>query len=378
MKIAILTHPLGKNYGGIMQAYALQKVLINLGHSPITIDLQAKKPNRLYKSARILRRLSHKLTSNRKAPINFEKYVPYLIQKNQSFINHNIYQSQRITGSSDLYKHFHEERYDAVIVGSDQTWRPKYVSNIYDYYLDFLKDEKIRRIAYASSFGVDNWEYSKSQTKKCSQLAQLFDSISVRESSGVNLCSKHLKVDSTFVLDPTLLLEKEDYLNLINHQEISSCPEGVFTYFLDSSSSKSEAANHVANILNTFTFNSQAKCSLNDLQCSKNINDYKMPSISKWLISFYNSEFVLTDSFHGMLFSIIFDKPFLVIINQERGAARFESLMKELDALDVLIEDPTLINRFTSKDILHGKTINRIKLNKLKKKSLDFLQNSLA
>lgn len=378
MKIAILTHPLGKNYGGIMQAYALQKLLINLGHSPITIDLKADDSNLLYRSARLLRRFSHKLTGNRKAPINIAKHFSFLTRKNQAFINHNIYQSQRITKSSNLYQHFYEEEYDAVIVGSDQTWRPKYVSNIYDYYLDFLKNKDIRRIAYATSFGVDNWEYSKSQTKKCSQLAQLFDCISVRESSGVELCSKYLKVHSTFVLDPTLLLEKNDYLKLINCKDVASQSKGVFTYFLDSSAVKTEAANHVASILNTFIFKTQARCSLSDLQCSKNISDYEMPSVSTWLTSFYNSEFVLTDSFHGMLFSIIFDKPFLVIINQERGAARFHSLLKQLDALDVLIEDPKLINSFTNQDILRSKTINKSNLNELKKISLDFIKNSLS
>lgn len=121
-----------------------------------------------------------------------------------------------IDSTSSLRKYFKKNRYDAVIVGSDQTWRPKYSPNIYDFYLDFIsKDKRIKRIAYASSFGVDDWEYSAEETKKCAKLSKLFDGISVREQSGIDLCKDHLGVDSELALDPTLLLNKDDYVTLI-------------------------------------------------------------------------------------------------------------------------------------------------------------------
>src|SRR5690606_19965537 len=123
-----------------------------------------------------------------------------------SFIARHIVLSDKVASDLQLREHFRNNRYDAVIVGSDQTWRPRYSPNIYNYFLDFLRDENVRRIAYASSFGTDKWEYNDKQTDRCSKLAKEFDMISVREKSGVDLCIRHLGVEALAVLDPTLLL----------------------------------------------------------------------------------------------------------------------------------------------------------------------------
>lgn len=350
MKIAIMTQPLGRNYGGMMQAYALQKVLRDMGHDVTTINHQYKQPNYFYRQARLVYRAIKKITAQPKAPANLEKKIDYLAQDSQTFIDKYIVQSEPIIITSDLKNHFERQNYDVVIVGSDQTWRPKYSPNIYNYYLDFLSNNKnIKRIAYASSFGVDSWEYSDEETEKCAQLVALFDAISVREQSGVDLCKIHLGVDSECVLDPTLLLDKEDYLELIGDKYKGGQSEGVFTYILDSNEDKIAAADYVANELNTYTYKCQAKCS-NDL------NDYKMPSVQDWLASFANAEFVLTDSFHGMVFSIIFEKPFLVILNKERGAARFESLLTKLNSEDRLISN----SKFIANEVLNVKAVKEI------------------
>ena len=376
MKIAIMTQPLGKNYGGIMQAYALQKVLKDLGHSPITIDYQTKEGGFIYKKVRLAYRLAKKATGKRQAPINLESKIGYLTKHNQEFINANIVQSKYINESKKLKKHFKKNSYDAVIVGSDQTWRPKYSPNIYDFYLDFIsKDKRIKRIAYASSFGVDDWEYSVEETKKCSKLAKLFDAISVREQSGVDLCKEYLGVDSELVLDPTLLLEKEDYLALIGDRYKADKSEGVFTYFLDKNEDKKKAAEYIANELSSRVYSCQAKHSLGDLNSNK-LGDYKMPAIQDWLASFANAEFILTDSFHGMVFSIVFGKPFLVIVNKERGAARFESLLNKIGGLEHLVYEPLIIYKesiaIKSVTALEDKYLNLMKIN-----SLSYLEESL-
>lgn len=376
MKIAIMTQPLGKNYGGIMQAYALQKVLKDMGHSPITIDYQSKKRGFIYQKVRLAYRLAKKATGKRQAPINLESKIGYLTKHNQEFINANIVQSKYINESKKLKKHFKKNSYDAVIVGSDQTWRPKYSPNIYDFYLDFIsKDKRIKRIAYASSFGVDDWEYSREETKKCAKLAKDFDAISVREQSGVDLCKEYLGVDSELVLDPTLLLEKEDYLALIGDRYKADKSEGVFTYFLDKNEDKKKAAEYIANELSSRVYSCQAKHSLGDLNSNK-LGDYKMPAIQDWLASFANAEFILTDSFHGMVFSIVFGKPFLVIVNKERGSARFESLLSKIGGLEHLIYDPTKIDAIKIK-INTISTLDDTLLNILKMHSIDFIKESL-
>src|SRR5690606_7594300 len=152
-KIAILTQPLGSNYGGIIQNYALQKVLKDLGHEPITINRKGSEWTKAIKLWRRLKNLIniHVLNKNRLTPSDLEK----ITEHTQKFINENIQLSPLIENTTDLKKHFNKNDFDAVIVGSDQTWRPKYSPNIYNYYLDFLKDNnQIKKLAYASSFGT--------------------------------------------------------------------------------------------------------------------------------------------------------------------------------------------------------------------------------
>ena len=102
-----------------------------------------------------------------------------------------------------------------------------------------------------------------------------------------------------------------------------------------------------------------------------------MPLVENWLASFANASFVLTDSFHGMVFSIIFNKPFLVIVNKERGAARFESLLSQIGALDHLIYDASNINKDSS-EIKDIKPLEKESLLILKNKSINFLLSNLS
>lgn len=324
MKIAIMTQPLGSNYGGIMQAWALQQVLKRMGHEPVTIDRQPVAQSAAYKLARLGYRTALKTLGKRKGPINLERYLPRILQHTQEFVDQHITMSVPLDSTKKLKEHFDHINYDAVIVGSDQTWRPSYSPNIYNFFLDFLEDKKIQRIAYASSFGIDQWEFNEEQTQKCAELAKKFDFISVREESGIDLCRKHLGVDATHALDPTLLLDKKDYVDLIGQARLSKKPEGIYTYFLDKSPEKIAFAQRAEKELNELAYSCQAKCSLN-YHASNNISDYIMPDIKDWIAGFANAKLVLTDSFHGMVFSIIFGKPFFAIINDDRGAARFFS-----------------------------------------------------
>lgn len=101
---------------------------------------------------------------------------------------------------------------DAYVVGSDQVWRPAFNlgPRLGNMFLDFAGDD-VKKISYAASFGCKEWEYTEEQERMCGKLAKRFDAISVREASGVDLCKEHFGVDATLVLDPTLLLNKEDY-----------------------------------------------------------------------------------------------------------------------------------------------------------------------
>lgn len=347
MKIAIMTQPLGKNYGGIMQAWALQQVLKRMGHEPVTIDRQPDTKNPVYQATRLGYRAAMKALGKRTAPINIERnqgrYLPTITQNTRAFIDQHIAMSEPLDSTAKLQAHFERNHYDAVIVGSDQTWRPRYSPNIYNFFLDFLQAKAIKRIAYASSFGVDHWEYTKEQTRRCAELAKQFDAISVREDSGIDLCSQHLGVTASHVLDPTLLLEKNTYEQLIGKNRLANTTKGIYTYFLDKSPEKLALSKQASEEFGDAIFSYQAKLGI-EQGIKGEIDNYIMPDIKDWLSGFANARFVLTDSFHGMVFSIIFRKPFLIINNPGRGTTRFKSLLQLSGNLDRFKEAGEIVN----------------------------------
>jgi hypothetical protein len=377
MKIAIMTQPLGKNYGGMMQAYALQKILRDLGHDVTTIDYNNYlQPSFLKNVLRLTYRSLKKFLGKRKAPINLDLKLEYVLENTHNFIQENISLSESINTEDGLINHFDNSNYHVVIVGSDQTWRPKYSPNIYNYFLSFLKeDKKIQKIAYASSFGVDDWEFTKEETLKCSILAPQFDAISVREESAVGLCKKYLSVESECVVDPTLLLSKEDYIALLGSRYNDGKEEGVFTYVLDRNEGKKNIINNISNKLSLQTFSCQANCSLTSLEC-ESLDDYKMPAVEDWLASFANAKFVITDSFHGVIFSIIFNKKFIAIGNVDRGLARFKSLLTMFHLESRLVLNESNITDSLINDEIDWSVVSNL-LGKNRQLSKEFLINSI-
>ena len=311
MKVLILTQPLLNNYGCLLQNYALQHVVRCLGAEVVTYDLIL--PARLwnYFLSCLKTMVLFFIPGKRRS---FTKYVKPARRKLHSseFVLANINTtkpyycySKKIICQNDI---------NAVIVGSDQVWRPRYNFQIENMFLDFCKKTRnIKRIAYAASFGVDNWEYTPKQTRMCSKLAKMFDAISVREESGVKLCKEHLGVGATWVLDPTLLLTKEDYLPICKDVPINN-EKYLAVYVLDE------------NEMVTATYEKEAIS--RGLVVKKFHADSKSTlTVPEWLAMFRDASYVVTDSFHGTVFSIIFGKEFKCIYNESRGSARFESLL---------------------------------------------------
>lgn len=375
MKIAILTQPLKKNYGGILQAYALQKKLRALGHDAITIDRWPNTPSIIDHGLNTVKNLISKLLYRNRPNTFTDEQLNIIFQNTSEFINNNIVLSEKICTNKEVNQHFSKTKYDAFVVGSDQTWRPRYSPNIYNYYLDFLGSENSKRIAYASSFGVDEWEYNTEETIKCSALAKKFDAISVREQFGVKLCEKHLQVKAQFVLDPTLLLKQSEYLELIKFSETQPRTGKLLTYVLDKSSENTSIIEKSSKILDLAPFSNHARYSVESSSRGK-LEDYIYPSIEEWIKAFYDAEFVITDSYHGTVFSIIFNKKFITIVNKKRGSARFESLLNSLDLSERLIDN----NHDLSNELLHKEidynAVNH-KLNILRENSINFLEKNL-
>ncbi len=343
MKIGIITQPLHTNYGGLLQNYALQQVLTRLGHEVYTIN---KNTLGLY-SAPWDKRIKFRTKQNIKKIIG-RPYMPsykewlYTKQHCARFVEQNIKTTPMFKTQNELNAIIEKCNFDAYVVGSDQVWRPCYSPNIYNDFLDFCQEKKnIRRIAYAASFGVNDWEFNEEQTKECSRLAKLFDAISVREDSGIELCCEHLGVDAMHVLDPTLLLEKEEYIKLAEQNAEQESDGNLFCYILDTAPEIQSAISHIEQSLSLRSFQVKAKNCNFQLKRGGRIDDHVIPAPTKWLRAFMDAKMVFTDSFHGCVFSIIFNKPFWVIGNEGRGNARFDSLLKQfnLESRRISIDD---------------------------------------
>lgn len=324
MKIGIATHPLLANYGGILQNFALQQTLRKLGHEPVTIDLIPEYP--IYKYVRSLcKTLLLWFVPWKRRPFASYRAMTGRNAKIDGFCQKHIALTERVYRyTPDIVIRYGME---AVVVGSDQVWGARY--NRYpgymeDMFLCFVKEPEVKKLAYAASFGIDEWDYSPEMTERCKKYATQFAGISVRETSGVTLCEKYLHAKAVAVLDPTLLLEQEDY-----RQICSDIPRNVSrfmaVYILDLSQSKKKIVDYIAR-----------KKGLAVKYFSAHHN-MKL-SIEEWLAMFRDAEFVVTDSFHGTIFSILFNKPFFAIGNPGRGMARFHSLLNIFGLQDRLCE----------------------------------------
>lgn len=347
MKIGILTQPLHANYGGLLQNYALQQTLVRAGHEVETIDWGGGSGLRamLY---RMKVRVLHTLLPNRFPPL---RYMPNdkeraIIKRNTNhFINTYINHTEAMHSYEEFVKQASKGKYDAYVVGSDQCWRPCYNAFLPSMFLDFVLDKQVKRIAYAASFGTDKWEFTPQQTAVCAPLAKKFDMVSVREDSGVKLCKEHLGIDAVHVLDPTMLLTKEDYIQLIEKEKEPKSDGTLFNYILDPDARKSVFIQKVAKAKGLKAFQVLPKCQTETRtkeDVKKRIEDCVFPGVTTWLRAFMDAEMTIVDSFHGMVFSIIFNKPFWVIGNVSRGMSRFTSLLKMFHLENRLLDENNL------------------------------------
>lgn len=303
MKIAILTHPLGANYGGILQAYALSKYLEAKGHCVTVLNLQ----HELYLYKRVIKSI---LVALRHPRYNNPKY------KNlNAFVKRNINYSVPLTSQKQLKKYIERKNFDLFIVGSDQVWRADFARKYgYNYFLDFAPNDS-KKISYAASFGLSDWCYTAEETTVIKSLLNRFSAISVREDEGVKLCEKFLDINATQLIDPTMLLTSGDYDKLSLKREYED--SYTYVYWLGDEKEKAKALSSI---------NQEGK---RVVDISLRANDTLIP-VEQWVSNIKYSDFVVTDSFHGLVFSILFNKRFRVCSNKSGGNGRISSLLSLL------------------------------------------------
>lgn len=356
MKIGILTQPLQANYGGLLQNYALQQILIRAGHEVETIDWKGKYGLREMLFMMKIQ-LLHALRPNQypQAKYKLTDKERAIIQRNTNyFINTYINHTPIVNSSKGFASKAATGKYETYVVGSDQCWRPGYNSFLSSMFLDFVQDKHVKRIAYAASFGSDKWEFTPQETAICAPLAKKFDMITVREDSGVQLCKEHLDVNAVHVLDPTMLLTKEDYIQLIEKENEPKSDGTLFNYILDPNAKKAAFIKRLADArgLTSFQVLPKYQAETRTKKDVKNhIEDCVFPSVTTWLRAFMDAEMTIVDSFHGVVFSIIFNKPFWAIGNVHRGMSRFTSLLRMFHLDDRLLDADNLDNVDFSKPI---------------------------
>ena len=329
-KVGIVTLHAITNYGGILQCYALQTILERMGYDVEKIERRRwRKPlSRLQKLFIYPFRIFKKKVLKQPCVIKLEEhqYEKAMLQYDRAkytmpFIDKYIHRRQVFS-----YSELKANDYLALVVGSDQIWRPQYARNanadIRDAYLNFAKDWDVKRLAYAASFGTDECEYTEKEKNDCSVLLKKFDAVSVRETSGITLCELMGRNDVCQVIDPTLHLDKDDYIKLIP-KDYPLSKGDLMCYVLDKSEDACAIIDYIAekNRLTPFEV-----IALSDTE--SNEEGFYQPPVEKWLKGFVDAKFVVTDSFHACVFSILFGKPFVVLANLERGVARYQTLLK--------------------------------------------------
>lgn len=377
MKIGILSLVLHTNYGGILQSYALKTVLERMGYEVVVFtkdrDIHRSIPRQwlsfmAYCVRKFLLRRNVKYKGihavNRERRIR-EQHILSFITK---YIAPRVVEKLDAEAFGDV---------EAVVVGSDQVWRKRYFekqwnTRIPDAYLGFLEQTNLKKISFAASFGTDEWEYTEEDTKECARLLKKFDAVSVRETSGIRLCKERLgRGDAQHLLDPTFLLNKSDYIKLVQEAGTPKSSGNLLCYVLDMDGDKKELINRIAKGKNyvPFSVNSQVTTPTAPLE------ECILPSLEQWLRGFMDAEFVVTDSFHACVFSIIFGKPFVVVGNKERGMTRFSSLLSTFGLEQNLVcssEEYDAQNSYSVSDCVYNL------LEEKREMSFSYLKNNLS
>lgn len=328
MKIAVLNLPFDNNYGGNLQRYALITILQRMGHQVEHINLQPRYSLPWFKKPfSYAKRIAKKLFLNKNTFIFLEKQqIRQAKERNvlaMEFYEKYIPHTQVAYSITDIKTICTKQQFDAYVVGSDQVWRTGMTGSIglENYFLKFTSKEYVKRIAYAVSMGTDEG-YSQKQVKSLASLYRNFDAVSVRECVALDIFKSYGwdTPKPTWVLDPTLLLDVQDYLSLIEASNVISnlTVNKIFCYILDLNE---EALKVIAE--------KETELHLESIRVG--LADTARVSIEQWLCNIKNCELVITDSFHGVVFSILFNRSFLFLGNSRRGNMRIDSLFKMLD-----------------------------------------------
>lgn len=363
-KIGILTYHSGYNYGACLQAFALQTTLKKLGLKSEIINFETE---RFVSSREMFSRHPRRI----KEIIKNISRIPYWSELHcreelfNSFTEEVLYATKRYKTEQEVIEH--ADDYDCIICGSDQIWNLSQddapAANLL-FYLNFPK--KQRRISYAASFGKWVKEAHKHENVILPLLKQ-FDALSVREQSGCDYL-KSVGINCEIVLDPTLLLDKEDYDSICVERLVPD--KYILMFGWNTNQDLIDAAKHVSEELRLPVYNivPPPRAMFKGIPRKLDVGPREFLSMIK------HAEFVVTNSFHGTAFSTIYEKPYVSIVSGKPDT-RMASLLNQLG----------LSNHLVTKDKLDVRAMMNTDYNAvwekkaaLRQSSFDYLKRSLA
>lgn len=358
------------NYGAKVQAYALAESLRKLGYDIEYINRRPKTGT--YSDGNPILRQLKKLEEiyNRKYFYEFEnKYLQP--------------QTTPIYTNEDLDK-LDLSRYYGFTIGSDQMWRDNYYRPSFTpvAYLDFAKKYEAKKVAYAVSFGKATCVHPEDRRQYLESLIKKFTAVSVREKSGVDILKEIFHVDKgIWVADPTLLLNKEEYIRNFNLKELPSLRKETATYILSdnyiTNGVYEEIGKEIGLPIRHFLKPKKLRMLYNHYIARLPLFR-RMPSVISWFDTILNSQYFVTDSFHGTVFAIIFGKQFITLDNSVGGSERLTSLLGILGLEDRLFnftDSPKQIAAKIKEPIDYQKVY--LKLKPFVDSSKQFLEDSL-
>lgn len=361
LKVKMLTFHNAENYGAALQAYALKQTLKKLGTNPSFMNYENKVILADYKLIR---------TNSLKSFFSSLWFLPRNIKRKLSFKSFSdVYldtNSKKYTEISQIEQDIEEG--DAFISGSDQIWNPELTCGLSDVYtLNFETDKNIKRIIYGASLG--NEELLQKYAEDFKTKTRNVDLISVREQSIIkaleDICGK--KVEQ--VVDPTLLLDKSDWDNLISNNETVNLKDKkyILVYTLFESDEVTKIANHISKITGLKVVHFRKYNTYNN----EYMNLYSKGPID-FVNAFKNAKYVITNSFHGTVFSIIYEKCFYSVLPKER-AGRIKDLLYKLNLSSRIVEETENVNLDENIDY----TYSKLKIEEMKSHSIEYLKKGV-
>ena len=367
MKIGIITIIDSTNYGNRLQNYAVTKILQNYGCEVMTLDLHNEKPyvNRKY----ILWLKIQMLRFICNFPRIAEKRFGNEITRWANFVKWNsLIPIKKLYNMGSLPRYLNN-KYDFFFAGSDQIWNYNFASKKFnDYFLQFA--EKRKRVAICASFGVDkipdNWK------KEYQERLNGFTFISVREESGQTLVKELIGKEVPVLIDPTMMLDRNDWLKTAKTPRVDCSRPYILKYYLGDKTDDKK--------IDIWAHNNGFK--IYEL-LNSNIPELYSAGPGEFISLINNASMICSDSFHCIVFSIIFNKPFIAYARQGRGnnmSSRFDTLLKKFGfenrwnyllsedqylecdytfACTVLKREKDYFNRYISK-VLNGKKSGKI------------------